>query len=248
VNEGKDGTTEWLSNRDDIDYIHSPVNVGICFALNACRSLVKSDYILYLNDDMYVLPEWDEILYNEIKRLNTKMFMLSATMIEPYDTNNSCTVVADFGKNIDDFKEEKLLADYSNLARDDWSGSTWPPNIVHIDLWDLVGGLSTEFSPGLYSDPDFSRKLYAAGVRIFKGVGRSLVYHFGQRSTKRIKHNKGRDIFLLKWGITPKTFVTYYLHSGEPYRQLPPLVELKTSVKLINKIKKAASSFKNLRQ
>ncbi len=248
VNEGKDGTIEWLSEQKEIDYIYSPVNVGICYALNACRKLVKSDYILYLNDDMYVLPNWDNNLLDEIQKLNTKMFMLSATMIEPVDMNNPCVVVADYGRTLEKFKENELIADYSELVRDDWSGSTWPPNIVHIDMWDLVGGMSIEFSPGLYSDPDFSRKLYEAGTRIFKGIGTSLVYHFGSKSTKRIKHNKGRDTFLLKWGITAKTFVKHYLHRGEPYSELPDDKKLKAAVKVINKIKRAASSLKNLRQ
>ena len=47
-----------------------------------------------------------------------------------------------------------------------------------VELWDLVGGLSTEYSPGMYSDPDFSKKIYEAGVRIFKGKGRKLGISF----------------------------------------------------------------------
>ena len=31
-------------------------------------------------------------------------------------------------------------------------GATIPPNIVHRDIWDLVGGYSIEYSPGMYSD------------------------------------------------------------------------------------------------
>ena len=242
VNEGSDGTPEWLDEQDNIDYIVSEKNIGICYALNFCRSLVKSDYILYLNDDMYVLPEWDIYLFEEIRKINTKMFMLSATMIEPVDTNNPCVVVKDYGTSIETFAEEKLLTEMNTLSRSDWSGSTFPPNIVHIDLWDAVGGLSIEFSPGMYSDPDFAHKLYDAGVRIFKGVGNSLVYHFGSKTTKRLGKNAGRQKFLMKWGITPRTFTREYLHLGKEFAVLPKKMELSKKMLLINKIKRILSA------
>ena len=98
-------------------------------------------------------------------------------------------------------------------------GSTWPPNIVHRDIWDLVGGYSVELSPGMYSDPDFSAKLWLAGVRYFKGISNSRVYHFEARSTKRVAKNNGSAQFLLKYGITSSSFVKYVLHRGEPFNE-----------------------------
>jgi len=219
INEGKDGTLEWIKTKNQIDYIYCEINIGICYALNIARGLVKSDYIVYANDDMYFLPEWDQKLMTEIKLLGHNKFMLSATMIEPYDTGNPCVVVADYGKDLQCFEEIKLLSEFKKLKRSDWKGSTWPPNIVHKDTWDLVGGLSIEFSPGMYSDPDFSMKLYQAGVSHFKGIGNSLVYHFGSKSTKRVKKNKGRNTFILKWGITANYFSKQYLQAGEVWNE-----------------------------
>lgn len=56
VNDGGDATLEWVKSKN-LDFVHSPSNVGICFALNALRPLVKTEYILYMNDDMYVCPK-----------------------------------------------------------------------------------------------------------------------------------------------------------------------------------------------
>jgi len=84
-------------------------------------------------------------------------------------------------------------------------------------LWDLVGGYSIEFSPGMYSDPDFSMKLYKAGVRNFKGIHKSRVYHFGSKSTKRIKKNNGYYQFINKWGFTSSVLTKKILKRGEPY-------------------------------
>ncbi|HMR88426.1 MAG TPA: glycosyltransferase family 2 protein [Saprospiraceae bacterium] len=238
VNEGKDGTLEWLRDETDFDFVHAQQNAGICYGLNAARSLVMSDYIIYINDDMYVLPDWDGKMWTNIQGLGTKMFMLSSTMIEPTTNGNKCTVVKDFGRDIESFKETELLENYTTLYRDDWSGSTWPPNVIHVDMWDLVGGFSIEFSPGMYSDPDLSMKLYKAGVRHFKGIGDSMVYHFGSRSTKRVRKNLGRKTFLFKWGITSRTFTTLFLKTGQKYEGALTTPKLAVTTKWINRLKR----------
>lgn len=217
ANEANDGTLEWLQEQELVDYVHAKKNIGICYALNIARQLVDTEYIMYVNDDMYLLPSWDLCLKNEVDRIGHKMFMISCTMVEPDDTGNPCVVVRDYGRNLETFNEKDLLAQQESLCRADWYGSTWPPNIVHVDMWDLVGGMSVEFSPGMYSDPDLSKKLYDAGVRVFKGLGDSLVYHFGSKSTKRVRKNKGRKTFLLKWGVTSNKFTTDVLMKGKEY-------------------------------
>ncbi len=83
----------------------------------------------------------------------------------------------------------------------DTKGAVWPPNIVHRDMWDLVGGYSIEYTPGLGSDPDFSAKLWMAGVRYFKTLGSSMCYHFMSASVNRVRKNVGHLQFLRKWDI-----------------------------------------------
>lgn len=243
INEGKDGSKEWIEAQDNIDFIYSPVNIGICFGLNAARSLVKSDYMVYVNDDMYLLPNWDLVIAEEINILKGKNFLISSTMIEPFDTGNSCVVVRDYGRSIQDFKEDQLLSEYLNCTKSDWQGSTWPPIVVHKELWDMVGGLSIEFSPGMYSDPDLSMKLAEAGVRTFKGLGKSLVYHFGSKSTRRVKKNLGRRMFILKWGISSRIFMHNYLNIGQKYQGLLKDFNWKENQSILDKLKRIWACF-----
>jgi glycosyltransferase involved in cell wall biosynthesis len=217
VNDGSDGTAEWAA-AEGIAFSRTPGNAGVCFAVNATRPLVRTDYILYMNDDMYVCPGWDRALKEEIDAAGTKFFFLSATMIEPYPTNSKPVIGArNYGTTTGTFEEKRLLAEFASLPKEDWNGATRPPNVVHRDIWDLVGGYSVEFSPGMYSDPDFSMKLWQAGVRLFKGVARSRVYHFVSKSVGRITPNNGRRQFLRKWGMTPSTFYRFFLKKGEPF-------------------------------
>jgi hypothetical protein len=140
-------------------------------------------------------------------------------MIEPRDTGNTCTIAPfDFGNHPNNFDEAALLANFSASEKDDWQGSTWPPCVIPTLLWDMVGGYSIEFSPGMYSDPDFAMKLWQVGVRTFKGVGKSRVYHFMSKSTGKLTFKaNGSRIFLNKWGISAKVFARYYLQRGLPW-------------------------------
>ncbi len=216
VNEGVDGTLEWVRRQPDIAYTHSPENIGICYPLNALAGLAATDYIAYFNDDMYALPGWDDVLLREIRAVGHERFFLSATMIEPYDTGNPCVIHADYGRNLKDFREDDLKRDFTQWPKPDWRGATWPPNVVHRRAWELVGGYSVEFSPGIYSDPDFSHKLWLAGVRDFRGLGAARVYHFGRQSTGRLKGHRGRTLFRGKWRLSPGTFLRHHLRLGEP--------------------------------
>jgi hypothetical protein len=135
-------------------------------------------------------------------------------MIEPRDTNNPCVIVRDYGSDAGNFDESRLLAELPQHHKADWYGATWPPTLVSKRWWFKVGGYSTEFSPGMSSDNDFSMKLWHAGCRIFLGVGDSLVYHFQCKSTGKVKKNDGGKQFLNKWGMRQSVFDRYYLRRG----------------------------------
>src|SRR6266498_1538428 len=151
VNEGIDGTLEWLQSQRDISYTYSQENIGICYALNIARGLIDTEYILYMNDDMYACPNWDFELWKEIEEIGHNNFFLSSTTIEPRHSHNA-VIKADYGTDLTTFNEAKLLDEFRTLSFHDWQGATWPPNVVHKDIWDLVGGYSIEFSPGMFSD------------------------------------------------------------------------------------------------
>jgi glycosyltransferase involved in cell wall biosynthesis len=225
VNDGSDGSLQWVREQG-LDHTHTPNNAGICTTVNQAASLARLDYVMYMNDDMYCCPGWDQSLSQTIARLDPQAgFMLSCTLIEPRESGNPCVSVGDYGRDIQTFQEEALLKHHTQHHKPHWYGSTWPPNVVPRAWWFGVGGLSSELSPGMGSDNDFSMKLWAAGCRVFLGLGDAMVYHFQSKSTGKIVKNPGHLQFLHKWGITPSTFDRFYMHSGEPASglTLPPL-------------------------
>ena len=130
------------------------------------------------------------------------------------------------GSDFETFDEKKLLENYEKINHYDFQGSTWAPHLIHKEIWNKVGGFSEEFYPGTGSDPDLNMKLWREGIRIFKGLSKCKVYHFGSIVTRKYKNHptiktesgsKGGKIFLLKWGITFKFFKKHYLRSDSKY-------------------------------
>ncbi|MFZ5971707.1 MAG: glycosyltransferase family 2 protein [Bacteroidota bacterium] len=222
VNEGNDGTLQWVREQG-LDHTHSHGNSGVCYGFNAPAALAKSDYLLLSDDDYYFAPDWDYYLLEEIKKLDHIYFCITGTMIEHGQVRFNTTISnRDFGKTVETFNEKKFLEEYSKIPFTDWNGGNWYPLVLHRNIWNLIGGLSTEFTPGMGSDPDMMMKLWHCGIRYYKGVSASRVYHFGSKSTHRIKRNDGNKQFLLKWGMTISTFFNYYLRLGQPFSGLTP--------------------------
>lgn len=236
VNEGKDGTLDYLQT-NKIAFTHTPENAGICVGINKAYTKCSEDYIVYMNDDMYACPRWDEYLLNEIQRIGHERFYLSATMIEWRATGNPCVLAPyDFGQSLETFDEQALLQQHETLSKQDWSGANWPPNVMHRNMFENIQGYDELFSPGMYSDPDISMKLYRAGVREFKGVGKSHVYHFMCKSTKKIRQTNGKTLYLKKWGVSSNWFLQKVLHLGQPYEG--PLRDQKIKPSLKDRLKR----------
>jgi glycosyltransferase involved in cell wall biosynthesis len=224
VNEGRDGTLEWVREQG-LSHTHSTANSGVCYGFNGPASLATSDLLLLSDDDYYYAPGWDKPLLDDIKSRNIGdiYFCVTGTMIEHSESQyDSIIANKNFGKTVQEFDEQKFLKEYRAFQFHDWNGGNWYPMVLHKHMWNLIGGLSVEFTPGMASDPDMMMKLWHAGVRYYKGISESRVYHFGSKSTARVKKNDGNKQFLHKWGLSKSTFFDFYLRLGKDFMGVTP--------------------------
>ena len=214
VNEGSDGTIEYIK-KNNLEYTFSNKNIGMPKGLNQSSKLAIYDYILISHDDFYYCPGWDTEFEKEIKLINHNNFYFSGTMVGAGQVN------FDAGQTFDSFNESKLLNNLEFIKTFNFQGTTKCPGLVHKDIWNKLGGWSEEFSPTGGDDTDFAMKLWKINIRIFKGLGKSLTYHFGSITTRKKDKSlftylgsRGNKIFLKKWGISINFFEKYYLNSG----------------------------------
>jgi len=215
INEGIDGSLKYIQE-SNIEYTFSEKNLGLCTAVNIAAKKAQTNYILYTHDDMYFCPNWDIELQKEIINTNNNLYYFSGTMIDP----NGGHIKFDCGDKVENFDENKLLNNFHSLEYFDFQGSHWAPHLIHKDIWNKIGGFSEEFNPGFASDPDLNMKLWKEGVRIFKGLSKFKVYHFGSISLRKKKdliRNKGSRQFLKKWGISINFFRKHYLKVNTKY-------------------------------
>ena len=219
---GKDDETEKFLLDNNIYYTKSSDNIGLCSGVNIASKKSTKNYLLYSHDDMYFLPNWDNVLADEIEKLVDNKFYLSMTQISYTGPVKGSIqhIQFDCGNTIENFNEVKLLNEYKSLKFKNLQGSHWAPHLIHKSIWNKIGGFSKEFNPGFASDPDLNMKLWNEGVRIFKGISESRLYHFGSITTRKkenIRRNDGKKTFLQKWGITVEFFVKHYLKRGIVY-------------------------------
>lgn len=221
VNDGSDGTLEWVKEQG-IKHSYTPKNVGVCIAMNEAYKLTSKDLICYFNDDYVALPDWDLELqvFSDINNLQNDV-VLSSAMIQPHEFELCYMPAIDYGSTVQEFREKALLRDLHIIRPERGEAmraASQPPNIIHREWWDKVGGYSEEFSPGIASDTDLIKKLYDAGIRDFITVRSSLVYHFAMKSTGRVKHNAGGEQFFVKHGITERDFFYNVLGRGQQWK------------------------------
>ncbi|MFN0315982.1 MAG: glycosyltransferase family 2 protein, partial [Burkholderiales bacterium] len=190
VNEGSDGTRAWLDSQG-IRYSHSPRNMGVCLAVNHLFGQANREWVLYLNDDMVVCPNWDEAFARTIESARTPLAFYSGTLIEPAESALPHVITGHYGLAPGEFSRDKLIEQCMLVPAKDICGYASQPTLIRRDLWHQIGGYSIEFGPGMSSDDDLLMKLWIAGCRTFKIVGASRFYHFSSRSTNRVRKNKG---------------------------------------------------------
>ena len=214
INEGTDGSLDYVKE-NNFEYTYSENNIGMPKALNKSSELAKFDYILISHDDFYYCPGWDVELVKNVNFIGHNNFYLSSTMV------GAGQVEFDVGQTVDNFDETKLLDNLEIIKTIDFQGTTKCPGLIHKDVWKRVGGWSEEFSPTGGDDTDFAMKLWKINIRIFKGIGKSLAYHFGSITTRKKDKSlftylgsRGNKIFLKKWGYNINFFENFFLRSG----------------------------------
>ena len=188
LNEKNQESIDFLKSQQ-ILFLISDINIGLPKAANLISKYAIEKYICLIDDDIYVLPDWDlHLLAFKTKNNLPECSWISSTMIEP--EKGGVTVISpyNFGRNPNEFDEIKLLSEYKYLSNFDYVSNQATPLLISKTCWDQIGGYPEEFNMGIGSEEGLAKKMYDIGCRDFVGVGKSLVYHFQRISTKKLNN------------------------------------------------------------
>ena len=82
-NNSVDETSNYLKS-EFVYEMKSDKNYGLCTALNNLVKKAENDFLIFIHDDMYLCPGWEDVIINEIKSHKDYNFYLSGVMIEKH--------------------------------------------------------------------------------------------------------------------------------------------------------------------
>lgn len=238
-----------IPNPDDYDNIDlsittSKQNLGISFPLNQLAKKATNDFIVYLNDDEFVLYGWDAHLSDAIKECGIdcpKMYTLrrieepEMNMNNPYYSGLSYSFLNSDGT----LNEDKLTVDALMYRSISVNSPTIRKSVVPFCMLKYVyfelGGYDEDYYPGAGTDPDLGYKFIKKyGIKHLELVPSSLVYHmskrrathnFNDRTLIKPKANE-YNLFYNKHKITMQEFDNMLTDFSTPINLIPQIIDV----------------------
>lgn len=234
-----DGTNEWLlENKDRYNlevYIEqNSVPRGIGGGMNFCASKVQTKYINFIHSDFFVSKNWDLELVNIFDKYPNQKLWVNSHRVEPNLWNGESrpgTVMVDkniFGELYNNFDEDTFISwaeEFVSMNDFEIPKGEGVSGMIRKSDWDEIGGNDERFAPAWWEDFDLFLRMIQAGFK-FVLPSKSLVYHFGSRSShfpnddfsrqtsrSRELEPRGAKRFYEKWGGMP-TFDKFGMING----------------------------------
>lgn len=190
-----------FTESNDNLYCAEPLN-------NLFNFYAQGDYFIFLDDDIYVAPGWDEELTNSIDS-NIKYFWLSPTLYYPKCAHQPSRYnVKSFGLHPNSFLEKEFNSTWvqnRNITKDN-KGWISGAGLISRETWKKIGGYDEKFKIG--EDVDIKAKIWQKAVSEnklydFRSIADSVVYHFGHSgSVKRPQIMDPFKMFKEKWQMS----------------------------------------------
>jgi GT2 family glycosyltransferase len=172
-NGSSDGTAEYLTTCHGVDVITNRENLGCAGAWNQGTRESRTDWVLFLNNDVIVAPGWLEGL-------------LSFAMEHDLDLVSPAIREGEYNYDIIEYSRQFLetMGNVSRMGVVD--GICF---MVHRRVFTAVGEFDENFRIGQFEDSDFFRRAVLGGFRLGT-TGRSFLHHFGSVTQDAIRKRK----------------------------------------------------------
>ncbi|MEC0241106.1 glycosyltransferase family 2 protein [Paenibacillus dokdonensis] len=200
-NGSSDGTLEFWRSMAGVKLIVNEENKGFAAGTNQGMIEATGDYILLLNNDTIVTPNWLSGLYAALLRDS------NIGIVGPVSNH-----VAPIQRiPVSEWPASENLNAYALQRQQDLAGSGFYSHkligfcmLFHRSLLDRIGGFDERFFPGNYEDDDFSIRTRISGKRLW--VAQDIfIHHEGQGTftSNRIDYKRSSlasaEKFRAKW-------------------------------------------------
>ncbi|MCX7966364.1 MAG: glycosyltransferase, partial [Syntrophorhabdaceae bacterium] len=193
-----------------IRYLRLNKNKGFAGGCNEGAYLASGDYLVFLNNDTIVTPNW---LKSLIKPLAADPSIGITGPLSNYINGrqriDNCPVSFDNLQRID---FGRLVAYSTELSRKNKDRFMYTEVIMGLclairkELFDTIGGFDERFYPGNFEDSDLSMRIHKMGLKPLICMD-AFVYHFGNKTFMHqeggysLAYEKNLKAFMEKWHI-----------------------------------------------
>lgn len=192
VDDGStDATTRMLDTVDGVRVVRNGAQLGFIGACNAGAAAARGDYLVFLNNDTQVQPDWLRELRDTFDLEPTAGIVGSKLIYPDGRLQEAGGVVLRDGRAalIGRFKDPEDPK-YTYLRRTDYcSGASI---MIPRALFESLGGFDAHFAPAYYEDTDLACRVRAAGREVFYQPLSILVHYEGMTGGTDVTHGVKR--------------------------------------------------------
>jgi GT2 family glycosyltransferase/glycosyltransferase involved in cell wall biosynthesis len=188
----------------NIHVVRNEMNLGFLFNCNNAAKFAKGKFLIFLNNDTLVQPEWLNWLLKTMADNADVGMAGSKFMFSTGELQEAGGIVFTDGSATNYGRYDWPNVSHNNYLKDvDYCSGACI--CVRHELWLKVGGFDPIYSPGYYEDTDLAMKIRSIGYRTVYQP-KSVIIHFegvshGSDLTTGIKskQTENQHIFLKKW-------------------------------------------------
>ena len=243
-NGSKDGSVAWLRQQQDLRCIFNKENQGFPRGCNQGLAIARGTRLLLLNSDTIVTPRW---LTNMVTALESRPEVGAVGCMTNYCSNLQ-QMEGDY-QSVEELMQFGARYNHSDPLK--WERRLRLVGFCFLfkrEIYEKIGGLDEQFSPGNYEDDDYSLRIWQAGYELLL-CRDTFIHHFGsgsfvkaltpeERETKNKAYRalmaRNGNKFLKKWHV-PANYKELGLRDIFPGWQGPEVVTCRELVEQMQK-------------
>ena len=201
-NGSDDGTVEFLSEQSDVQLLPNDRNLGAPRARNQGLALAKGDFIVFMDNDVMVTPQWLSRLHYHAQ-VDSRSGCVGCLSDRAAHKQQIELPVAPEPDAIAKFARKRSREFHRTYRASGLQTSFLM--MVRKELIDTIGGFDEAFSPWGFEDDDFSLRSHLAGFRNRVALDVFVRHEPYQGTAKSKKHGelleRNWQRFAAKWGL-----------------------------------------------
>ncbi len=220
-----DETAQFFADLAPIRIHTQATNQGFIAACNQGAALARGEYLLFLNNDVYVLPQWLDALFDTFGQIPNVGLVGSQLLYPDGLLQEAGGIVWQNGEGWNYGRGEyPMLPEYTYARSVDYcSGASI---MIRASLFATVGMFPEAFKPAYYEDTDLGMAVRAAGYDVIYQPASKIVHFEGVSSGRDVRSGvksyqmRNQQLFAEKWqeqlrtrrpyGDTPAVAAVYW--------------------------------------